>query len=279
MNELVTLENKEIKDLISYLPEYKPMLESIKAGHAERIRAKSLFGKQQSQFMDNMLTASKLTPIRNARQILAEMNKTEQALSEAFHNCRRKDVERKIHLRDAENETDELKRELCFIDAEQKLSELESTKNYICGAIRKLANYQAQYNSICEHHGVKNFNELDLEVEEERYHIMTAFEQGLNAARSRQGVIDEGNLIYFTQIGVNGSHAQRLMIQYLNAENDSLNKGQEPSYDMQLKFLNDVAEKFKGCSMRLAAHKGMSVTTEQALLKRGDTRLLGGEKE
>ena len=255
------------------MPEHRGMLETIKSGLPEIARATSLFNKTQSQFMDNMLTVSKPTPIRNLRQILAEMNKTKSALNEAYHKCRRKEVERRIALRSAEKESDELQRELYLIGAEEKASQLENTKGYISGAIRKLANYQAQYDSIKNHFDVDSFSEIDFEVEEERYHIMTAFEQGLNAARSHGGVIDEGNQIYFTGIGINGSMGQQLMANYLKYENKLLDSNQEPSYDLQLQFLNDMAEKFKGCSMRLAKHKGMTTMTEQAALTKGDTRL------
>lgn len=273
--DLVVIEqDSNFKELAEYLPEYKGMLEKVKAGVPEVHRATSLFGKQQSQFMDNMLTVSKPTPIRNLRQILAEMNKTRMALSEAYSKCKIKDIERRKLVRDAEAQSDELERELLLAQAEEKDIELGNTKNYIGGAIRKLANYQAQYDSICEHFGVKDFSEIDYEAEEERYHIMTSFEQALNAARSRQGVIDEGNLIYFTQIGINGAVAQKLMLNYLQHEQELMSKNEEPTYDLQLKFLNDMAAKFKGCSIKLAQHKGMTTVTQEAALERGDTRLL-----
>jgi hypothetical protein len=266
----------EFKELTECLPEYKGMLEVIKAGVPEITRATSLFGKRQSQFMDNMLTIKKPTPIRNLRQIAAEMNKINEALTETYHKCRRKEVERQIALRDAEVETDELKKQLFFIDADQKASELRATKNYMGGSIRKLANYQKQYDSILASMGKSTFSEIDFEQEEERYHIMTAFEQGLSAARSRQGVVDEGNQIYFTDVGINGSVGSKCVRGYLALEEKLFKAGDEPDYDMQLKFLNDMADKFKGCSMRLAEHKGMTTLTKEAALERGDTRLLDG---
>lgn len=270
----IIAESNSFKDIACYLPEHTEMLEVIRAGVPEIVRANSLFGKTQSQFMDNMLTVSKPTPIRNLRQILAEMNRTNDALKEAYIKCKRREIERKIALRDSEKLTG-LEQELKQLEAFELESQIESTKLYISGAIRKLTNYQIQYNSILESIGVKTFNEIDFEAEEERYHIMTAFEQGLTAARSRNGIIDEGNLIYLSQIGINGAVAQRCVQALLQIEAEIFKTGHEPSYLIQLNFLNDMAKKFKGCSAALAKHKGQTGTiTELAALKTGDIRLL-----
>lgn len=276
---LVLSDDSSLVDISKAIPEYKPMIAEIQSFIPEIRRAKSLFGKTQSQFMDNMLTVSKPTPIRNLRQIMAEVNKIEEALVQAYNNNRKKEIEKKILLRNAEKASDSLDKELILVEADIKASEIESSKNYIAGSLRKLVNYKAQYHSICEEFGVSSFNEIDFEQEEERYHIMTAFEQGLNAARSRGGIIDEGNMIYFSQIGINGSVAQREVSKYLSAEAQIFAQEQEPAFEMQLKFLNCMAEKFKGCSFSLAKHKGMTTFTKSAALERGDTRLLnqGGE--
>ena len=106
-----------------------------------------------------------------------------------------------------------------------------------------------------------------VEKEEEKYHIMKAFEQGLCAARSHQGWIDEGNQIYFTQIGINGSQAQKEMTLFLQEENKKLNSDVMPTHEDQLLWLNSMYEKFKGCSIEYAKSKGMSVVSEIALLK------------
>jgi hypothetical protein len=81
MNDLVV---KDFSQLIEYAPEHKEMIENITRNHPEITRATSLFGKTQSQFMDNTMTVSHMTPLRNARQILAEMERTRNALKEAF---------------------------------------------------------------------------------------------------------------------------------------------------------------------------------------------------
>ena len=99
---------------------------------------------------------------------------------------------------------------------------------------------------------------------------MKAFEQGICAARSHGGFIDEGNQIYFTQIGINGTVAQVEVTNYLNWESIMLHNQKEITHEDQMVWLNAMADKFKGCSKAYAKYKGMDLTTDYALL--GDQR-------
>lgn len=264
-----------IESLISYSPEHKEMLEVIKKSNPEIQRATSLFNKRQSQFMDNMLTVSHPTPLRNLRQILSEMSRTREAIKEQHFEIKKKEIQIKIKERDLNEEKDDLKKELLEVEIFELYSQIENSKGYLSGAIRKLTNYTEQYNSILESKGVENFNEIDFEKDEERYHIMKAFEQALNAARSRNGTVDEGNMIYFTQIGINGGSAQREIFNYLAEEGKLIANGEEPSHNMTLSFLNKMADKYSGTSKDYANYKGMTgKITDIAALKKGDTRLL-----
>jgi hypothetical protein len=255
--------------LLNNLEQHLPMMQVIKDNLPALQEGISMFGRSQSQVMDNLLTVSHPTPIRNLRQILAEVNRTLQALREANFNIKRKEIEVKKYERQLEKEEDDLERELIQVEIEDRLSGMEVSKNYISGAIRKLTNYTVQYNYILESLGVSSFDEVDFEAEEERYHIMKAFDQGLTAARSRGGVIDEGNAIYLCQIGINGASAQAEVYRYLQKEGECLSKGIEPTHEMILQFLNDMADKYKGCSSQYAKMKGMTgMITELATIKK-----------
>lgn len=268
-------EEKSFSQITEYLPEHKEMVAVIKQGLPEIRRASSLFFKSQSQFMDNMLTVSHPTPIRNLRQILAEMNRVSEALREAHFKTMKNEVRLKMKERSMSKEVDDLRKDMIEIEILELQSKMEVSKGYISGAIRTLASYTKQYDSIVKAYNLENFNEVDFEKEEERYHIMKAFDQAVIAARSRGGVIDEGNMIYLTQIGINGSTAQKDVLQYLMEENDMLKQGVEPSFDNLTKFLTYVAKKFEGCAKGVAKHKGMdSPLSEFAALKEGDKRLL-----
>jgi hypothetical protein len=76
------------------------------------------------------------------------------------------------------------------------------------GAVRKLNFFINQYDNILAKIGKTEITEEDYEQEEKRYHVMTCMKQGLNAARSRGGVIDEGNMIYLFDLGINAAQAQ-----------------------------------------------------------------------
>jgi hypothetical protein len=267
--------NKIVQGLMVTLPEHKGMVENISKNLPEIKRATSLFGKTQSQFMDNQLTVTHLTPLRNLRQILAEMNKSIAAYREADIKSRKKMVEIDILKRDLLKEKDDLKAELISLDIEEKYNQLDSSRNYISGAIRKISNYTEQYNSIKKTHDITDFTEKDFEEEEESYHISKAFQQGICSARSHGGIVDEGNQIYFEQLGINGGMAQHLVSSYLIAEAKIMQKGDEPSYNAYLNFIKDMITKFKGCSLKSSSNKGMTgKPNEVSMLGKGDTSLI-----
>lgn len=228
---------KLVKDLVIAMPEYAGMLAVIGESLPEIKKTTENFHKTQSQFMDNMLTVSHPTPLRNARQILSEINQTEQAIKSAYINIYKKEVEIEIKKRDLENESDELKQKLIQLDILELHTNLDAAKSIVGGAIRRMTNHTAKFNELLDAHNIRNFTEEDFEKEEEKYHIMKAFDQGLTAARSRGGLIDEGNMIYFTQIGINGASAQRQVSLYLQEEGRMIHQGEEPSHGMYLKFL------------------------------------------
>ena len=264
MNNIIIKDNSGI---LVDRPELKPMLESFSSNLPELIRGKENFGKSQSQFMDNILTVSKHTPIRNMRQILAEVERTYQGLQEAYFKHKKQAIEVRIIKRDIEKESDELKRELMLVDLEEKSAMAKTSEVYISGAIRKLHNYSEQYKSIqvklMQEQGVKEFSEIDFEAEEEEYHIKTAFSQAINAARA-SGRVDEGNQIYFQQLGINGAAADTEIQGLFKVEQEFLKNGQTPPNKLVLDFLDNVAKKYKGCSQEMVEYRGMQLVTDTA---------------
>jgi hypothetical protein len=115
--------------------------------------------------------------------------------------------------------------------------------------------------------GKEFITEEDFEREEERYHIGKAFEQALTAARSRGGLIDEGNHIYLHQIGINGMMAQAEVSAYLMQETKMIENGKAPTHEMTIKWLNDLMDKYQGSAEKYAKHKGMSLLSEDCLNK------------
>jgi hypothetical protein len=215
--------------------------------------------------MDTLMTANKVTPLRSLRQILAEIRKSKLALDGVYFNIKKKQVWiRKYQARlDLETDADEMA--LLEVRIQEKRSQITNTMDYVEGAIRKIHAYVAQYKQILQASGKEAFSEEDFEKEEERYHIMTAFQQALCSARARGGQIDEGNYIYFHQIGINGTAAQVEINAYLQIEAKMLEDMEISTFANTLDWLEQMAEKYKGCSLAYATRKGMNLLSDTSL--------------
>lgn len=257
MKDLIIIDDNLLKEISFGCKTDPKVIETITSNLPEIKRASELFSKTQSYFMDNLLTVSHYTPIRNLRQIMAESERCMRALREAYHNHAEKEVELKIMNRDAAMETDELKKELIEVKMRRLVSDLDAGQKYINSALKKLAQYQTQYNAILASHNLTNYTEEMFEAEEESYHIMRVFDQALCAARASGGRIDEGNHIYFSQIGINGTVAQGYVFGHLHALEQNAKEGRLPTKEDDIKFLREMAEKFKGCSAVMKNYKGM----------------------
>lgn len=263
---------------IELKPEYKQMMEIITQTSPMMNKATENFNKTQSQFMDNMLTVSHPTILRNARQVLAEVNKAKMALREAALGCAEKEIDIEI-LKEQLTGSMTLQERKIKIQIAKLENEISATMPAVEGAIRKVANYSEQYRSLMAAWGKDTFTEQDFEEQEEAYHIAKAFDQALTAARSRNGMIDEGNHIYFSQIGINGAAAQHCITEFLNREAALFRaeaipntvpqqiRHSMPGHGIVTDFLISMVGRFKGCSTDYAQRKGMSTSSATALLK------------
>ena len=114
---------------------------------------------------------------------------------------------------------------------------------------------------------------------EKRYHVMTALKQALNSARPRGGIIDEGNSIYLFDIGVNVSHAQAEIFNYLKIENEMIANGSAPSHEMTVEWLEKCADKFQDCSERFAASRGFTILDEKSLTQAEQVTMLPSQAD
>ena len=207
-----------------------------------------------------------LTPINSARHLLAVVQRTRQALEEASISLRRKKLELKrkeLELMSSEgNDTDEL-----VIDIDELNVQIANIEASGRGAVRKLATALEQYQNILTALGKEHLTELDYEQDQIRYHIMTAFNQALTAARARGGMIDEGNHIYLFQLGINGAVAQQEITALLEAEQEALNAGLMPDHEAVVKWLNLVADKFEKAPENYAALRNMQTLNTALVLE------------
>ena len=251
--------------LVIKKPEYNVMLKNIESKMPAVVRDTSNFHKSHSQFMSVTLDVTAITPIRSIKHTLAEIDRTKSALQEAYIGLRKKQNELKKKERDLAACADPLDIELLEIEILELNSHLEGTQNHVNGAIRKMNFMVNQHAQLLEKVGKSEITEEDYEREESRYHIMTCMKQGLNAARSRNGMIDEGNLIYLFDLGINAAQAQAEVFAYLNMENQLISNGNAPTHEMTMRWLEACADKWAADPAKFAERRGFSVFDRSSL--------------
>ena len=256
--------------------EYKQMLTNINATLPAIKKSSSNFYKSHSQFMGVMLDVTAITPIRSVKHTLAELDKTRMALEEAQLKMMKKDIElrqKEKKLADGDFK-DELERELLETEILEVKVNMNNIQNSVSGAIRKMNFFTNQYKSILKKLGKDDITEEEYEKEESRYHVMTCMKQALNAARARGGVIDEGNLIYLFDMGINSAQAQAEIYAYLKMENTLIEQGKAPTHEMTMTWLEACADKFSGDSVKFAERRGFKLYDEESL----NTKLIANKE-
>jgi len=257
--------------------EYKEMLTNINTTLPAIKQSSSNFYKSHSQFMGVMLDVTAITPIRSVKHTLAELDKTRMALEEAQLKMMKKDIElrqKEKKLADGDFK-DELERELLETEILEVKVNMNNIQNSVSGAIRKMNFFTNQYKSILKKLGKDDITEEEYEKEESRYHVMTCMKQALNAARARGGVIDEGNLIYLFDMGINSAQAQAEIYAYLKMENDMMAQSKAPTHEMTMQWLEACADKFSGESVKFAERRGFKLYDEDSL----NTKLLDNKEK
>ena len=247
--------------------EYKVMLENINKTLPAIKQSSSNFYKSHSQFMGVMLDVTAITPVRSVKHTLAEIDKTRMALEEAHLKMMKKEIELKEKEKqladgDYKNEFERDRLEVEILEIKVNMSNIQ---NSISGAIRKMNFFTNQYKSILKKLGKEDITEEEYEKEEANYHVMTCMKQALNAARARGGVIDEGNLIYLFDMGINSAQAQAEIYAYLKMENDMMEKGKAPTHEMTMQWLEACAAKFSSDANKFAERRGFKLYDEESL--------------
>jgi hypothetical protein len=254
--------------LTTQKPEYNLMLQNIDSCMPAVVRDTSNFHKSHSQFMSVTLDVTAITPIRSIKHSLAEIDRTRSALQEAYIGMRKKQNElarKQDELANPKEPLDKFQIELLEIEILELQGQLEGTQNHVNGAIRKMNFFVNQHQQLLEKLGKTEITEEDYEREEARYHIMTCMKQGLNAARSRNGVIDEGNMIYLFDLGINAAQAQAEVFAYLNIENQLISQGQAPTHEMTMQWLEACADKWEKDPESFANRRGFSIFDKTSL--------------
>ena len=284
-NELVSADEFDKNDLIIksmadnplVKKEYKGMLNNITKNLPAIKRSSSNFYKSHSQFMGVMLDVTAITPIRSIKHTLAELDKTRMALEEAHLKMKKKDIElrEKEHKLATDENINDFEKELLEVEILEIRVNMNNIQNSITGAVRKMSFFTTQYKSILKKLGKEDITEQEYEKEESRYHVMTCMKQALNAAKARGCVIDEGNLIYLFDMGINSAQAQAEVYSYLEMENKMMTQGKAPTHEMTMVWLEACADKFSSDAEKFAERRGFKLYDEDSL----NTKLITGDKE
>lgn len=246
--------------------EYNGMVENIKTNLPAIQKDANNFYKSSSQFKNITLDVTDLTPISSLKHILAVIDQTRMALQEATISYKRSEIKRDIKLAELEK-VEGHEKNLLLLDIQELENQVFNMENSMKGSIRRLNFFVNQYKAILQKLGKTHITEEEYELEENRYHIMTALKQALNAARTRGGVIDEGNHIYLFELGVNGAVAQAEVFKYLQAEEKLIIEGKEPSHEMTMDWLEQCANKFVGSAIKFAESRGFVSLDQESLVK------------
>ncbi len=263
----VKVEN--ITEVQSYIaPErYEVMLQETNTLMPKIMETIESFNKASSQLKTVTLDINDLTEIGTAKHIVAAIDQTRKALKESEISVKRKEIEIKRKEKQLETasgfDADELEIDLLELD-----SQLEDVRASQRGALRRMTFLAEQYRAICDSLGVEVVTEEMYEENEPKYHVMRAMSQALAAARARGGLIDEGNFIYFQDLGINGAAMQRELIAYLEMEQNVLNDEHVPTFEMQMSWLDAIGEKFKGEVGRYAQARNLNPRVDYALAQK-----------
>ena len=258
---------QEVSNELAITPEYKGMLEHINANLPAISRDSENFYKSASQFKNVTLDVTELTLMGSLKHILAVIDRTRTALEEAHITVKRKQIELKKKTVEYDNAEDGFEKELLWVDIVEINNHLNNSENSVKGALRKLSFFTTQYKAIMEKMGKAEITEEDYELNESRHHVMTAMKQALCAARTRGGIIDEGNHIYLFDMGINGAVAQAEILAFLQAEQEMLSKGEEPTQELTLRWLEACADKFAHCGAQFAELRGFIPLDKKSLAK------------
>ena len=257
----------EVSNELALTPEYKGMIEHINSNLPAINRDSENFYKSASQFKNVTLDVTDLTPMGSMKHILAVIDRTRMALEESHISVKRKQIELKKKTMEYDNAEEGYDKELLWIDIIEINTHLNNFENLMKGALRKLSFFTTQYQAMMEKLGVDEITEEDYELNESRHHIMTAMKQALCAARTRGGIIDEGNQIYLFDMGINGAVAQEEVSAYLKTEQDMLARGKEPTQELTMKWLEAFADKYADCGVKFAKLRGFIALDKKSLTR------------
>jgi len=212
----------------------------------------NIWNHSHTQWTWRHLNLSYHAPLKNMRQIAAEMAAKKSALEEA----KWRHVENEIRMRKIEEELQkgaengmDYWREVELKIKLTKLKEgLAGGMSYIEGAMKDVLTLNTLYEQLKE--TVSGFSEADVEREETKSHLKRSLVQCIRDVRER-GAISKGEQEYIEQIGVNPMKLQGLLQKYVASEAEEDNWSVSGLYEFVDKLTDELADVYKVDHVRM----------------------------
>lgn len=203
----------------------------------------NLWGRSHSNFVwDAQVVGAEYSPMRRLRQVAAELQKKQAAMREAEFSIRKRFIEMKIKRRDAQAETDQLRRELLEIEAEDLESQLAASERPYRGACEDVVHLGKLHDALLRAINADGVpTQADFEREESHYWVRRSFAQSLRDMREF-GRICKGEQELLEQIGLDPLVVQHMMAEFLNSYRGSV----DVSGAKIDAFLDECSVKFAG---------------------------------
>lgn len=195
-----------------------------------------IWNRSHSQWTWRHINLSYAAPMKNLRQVSAEMTRKREALEEAKWNYLKNEIKLKQKEERLAKEKDPLKSQLIEIDIAQLKSGMANGMKYVEGAMKDVLTLSNLYDDLKDK--FSDYTEEDFEKEEARSHLKRSMVQCLRDVR-QSGRITKGEQEYLEQIGVNPGKITLDMIAYLEYEQKIEDYTVKPMYE----FLDDMCTK------------------------------------
>ena len=182
---------------------------------AELKPLQEIWNHSHSQWMWKHLNLSYLHPLKNLRQIAAEIARKEAALEQARWKYAQKQVRAAKLEEELSAEQDKWTKATKEVALGKLSSEMNQVTTLVNGCMKDILTLHDLYTQLIE--VVGEFDENDVEEEESKAHLQRSLMQSVRDVRER-GAITKGEQEYLEQIGCNPGKIQALIRNYVESE-------------------------------------------------------------
>lgn len=210
----------------------------------------SIWNHSHTQWMWRHLNLSWHAPLKNMRQISAEITAKKGALNEA--KWRQVEAELKIRKIEDELQKSETLDYWREVELKVKLAKLKEGLaegiTHIEGAMKDVLVLNELYEQLKEK--VSGFSEADIEREETKSHLKRALVQSIRDVRM-SGAITKAEQEYIEQIGINPMKLQGLLKAYVESESKADSWDVSGLYEFVDKLTDELIDTYKVDQVRM----------------------------